>query len=259
MVDRITPATTDTDRTTVLANYGVDDAWPVVAEPFEQWILEDRFVNGRPPLEEVGVQLVDDVEPCELLKLRLLNASHQVMSYLADHRYVHDVCADPQFAAFILDYMKKEATPTLRPVPGMNLEAYQAELLRRFSNPAIRDTLARQMVDASERIPRFVLPVVREQIEAGGPVDRAALVVAAWARLLEGTDEHGETFEIRDLRSDELQAAIRADQEYPGAFLNLTAVFGDLGTNARFISAYRQAREVLRSGGALTAVASLNL
>lgn len=260
MVDRITPVTTDADRAAVAAAYGFSDAWPVVAEPFEQWVLEDNFPAGRPPLEDVGVQMVDDVEPYELMKLRLLNASHQVMTYLgylAGHRYVHEVCTDPLFAGFIVGFMECEATPTLRPVPGIDLDAYRSELIHRFSNPAVRDTLARQMVDASERIPKFVLPVVREQLRRGGPVDRAALVIAAWARFLEGTDEQGELTDITDRRLGELRAAIRADQAEPGAFLNLTDVFGDLGRNARFVDAYRQAREALHRSGARAAVLDL--
>ncbi len=260
MVDRITPVTTEADRAAVTEAYGYTDAWPVVAEPFEQWVLEDNFPAGRPPLEHVGVQIVDDVEPYELMKLRLLNASHQVMSYLgylAGHRYVHEVCTDPVFAEFIRGFMEHEATPTLQPVPGIDLDAYRNELIHRFSNPAIRDTLARQMVDASERIPKFVLPVVREQLELAGPLDRAALVIAAWARALEGTDEQGEPLEITDRRLDELRAAVRADRNDPGAFLNLSEVFGDLGQNDRFVAAYRQARDSLQRSGAHAAVKDL--
>lgn len=260
MVDRITPVTTDADRAAVTEGYGFSDAWPVVAEPFEQWVLEDKFTAGRPPLEDVGVQIVDDVQPYELMKLRLLNASHQVMSYLgylAGHRYVHEVCTDPLFADFIVGYMESEATPTLRPVPGIDLDAYRNELIHRFSSPAIRDTLARQMVDGSERMPKFVLPVVREQLKRGGPIDRAALVIAAWARFLEGTDDHGGPIDITDRRLGELRAAVHADHAEPGAFLNLTDIFGDLGQNARFAAAYRQAREALHRAGARTAVQDL--
>lgn len=261
MVDRITPVTTDTDRANVSATYGFADAWPVVAEPFEQWVLEDKFTTGRPSLEEVGVQIVDDVEPYELMKLRLLNASHQVMSYLgylSGHRYVHEVCTDPLFNDFILGYMEQEATPTLLPVPGIDLDAYRKELIHRFSNAAIKDTLARQMVDASERIPKFVLPVVRKQLELGGPVDRAALVVAAWARFLEGTDEQGQPIEITDRRLSELRTAVRAEQDEPGAFLGLSEIFGELGKNDRFATAYRQARESLQQSGARSTVQDLS-
>ena len=260
MVDRITPVTTDADREFVSSNYELTDAWPVVAEHFEQWVLEDNFSSGRPPLEEVGVQMVNDVEPYELMKLRLLNASHQVMSYLgylAGYRYVHEVCADPQFAEFILAYMEEEATPTLQPVPGIDLDTYRTELLHRFSNPAIRDTLARQMVDASERIPKFLLPVIREQLELGGHIDRAVLVIAAWSQFLEGIDEQGAPIEITDRRLGELQAAARASQTEPCSFLSLTEVFGDLGQNERFTTAFRQARATLKRSGARMAIQHL--
>ena len=103
MVDRITPVTTDEDRAEIRRRFGIEDSWPVVCEPFTQWVLEDDFGNGRPPLEDVGVQLVSDVEPYELMKLRLLNASHQALcyfGYLAGYRLVHEVCQDPLFAAF---------------------------------------------------------------------------------------------------------------------------------------------------------------
>ena len=117
MVDRITPATRDEDREHIAADFRISDAWPVVCEDFEQWVLEDHFVQGRPAWEDAGVQLVDDVEPYELMKLRLLNASHQALcypSYLAGYRLVHQVCQDASFSRYLLDYMEQEATPTLR-------------------------------------------------------------------------------------------------------------------------------------------------
>ncbi len=146
MVDRITPVTTDDDRAEVRKRFDVEDAWPVVCEPFTQWALEDAFSNGRPPFEEAGVQVVPDVEPYELMKLRLLNASHQALcyfGYLAGYRLVHEVAQDPLFAGFLLAYMEREATPTLEPVPGIDLSAYQHQLIERFSNAQVKDTVAR--------------------------------------------------------------------------------------------------------------------
>ena len=166
MVDRITPATTDETRAAVAA-LGVDDAWPVRSESFTQWVLEDRFSAGRPAFETVGVQLVATSPPYELMKLRLLNASHQAMSYLgilAGETYVHDVCRDPLFVRFLLDYMHREAIPTLPECRASTWTAYCDQLIARFSSEAIRDTLARQVVDASDRIPKFLLPVLREQL-----------------------------------------------------------------------------------------------
>jgi mannitol 2-dehydrogenase len=260
MVDRITPATTDAMRQQVAALYGIDDAWPVIAEDFTQWVLEDHFSLGRPPLEEVGVQIVHDVEPYELMKLRLLNASHQAMSYLgllAGYTYAHEVCQDGLFRRFLLGYMAREAAPTLRPVPGIDLAAYQQQLIDRFASTAIQDTLARLVFDASERIPKFLLPVLREQLASGGEIAHCALVVASWARFLEGHDEAGRPMPIQDRRAEQLQAAARQEQEQPGAFLEQRDVFGDLGSNPRFVSAYLAARESLKTRGALGTLRAL--
>ena len=144
-VDRITPQTTETDRAELSRRLGIDDQWPVLCEPFAQWVLEENFADGRPPLEDAGVQIVSDVEPYELMKLRLLNASHQALcypGYLVGYRLVHDVTTDPLFARYLLDYMTNEAIPTLRPVPGVDLLHYANQLIERFSNPEVRDTVA---------------------------------------------------------------------------------------------------------------------
>src|ERR671916_1511360 len=194
MVDRITPVTTDEDRAEVTERFGVTDGWPVVCEPFTQWVLEDSFPLGRPALEDAGVQVVPDVEPYELMKLRLLNASHQALcyfGYLAGYRLVHEVAQDPLFANFLLAYMDREATPTLPPVPGVDLDAYKHELIERFANPAVRDTVARLCAESSDRIPKWLVPVVHDQLAARGEARRSALVIAAWARYAEGVDEHG--------------------------------------------------------------------
>ncbi|SMB79898.1 mannitol dehydrogenase family protein [Deinococcus hopiensis] len=258
MVDRITPVTTDQDRREIGARYGLEDAWPVVAETFTQWVLEDRFTLGRPPLETVGVQVVEDVEPYELMKLRLLNASHQAMSYLglmAGYGYVHEVCQDPLFVDFLLGYMAREATPTLPPVPGIDLGAYGHQLIERFASPAIRDTLTRLIVDSSERMPKFLLPVVREQLRTGGEVRYAALVLASWSVYLEenGTGEQA----VPDVRAPLLVATAARDAQQPGAFLEVSEVFGDLGTNERFQAEYRAAREGLRQLGPRGALEAL--
>ena len=171
MVDRITPVTTDADRAELAERFGIDDAWPVVCEPFTQWVLEDHFPTGRPAYEEVGVQLVDDVEPYELMKLRLLNASHQALcyfGYLAGYRLVHEAAQDPLFSQFLLDYMDLEATPTLEPVPGIDLDVYKQTLIERFSNAEVRDTIARLCAESSDRIPKWLVPVIRMQLASGG-------------------------------------------------------------------------------------------
>jgi mannitol 2-dehydrogenase len=240
MVDRITPVTTDDDRAGLARRFGIEDQWPVVCEPFTQWVLEDDF-GARPPLEDAGVQLVDDVEPYELMKLRLLNASHQGLcyfGYLAGYRLVHEVAQDPLFADFLLAYMDEEATPTLEPVPGIDLQNYKRSLIARFSNSEVRDTVARLCAESSDRIPKWLLPVIRHNLAHGGEITRSTAVVASWARYAEGVDEQGEPIQVVDRLKDRLTAAARRQRDDPLAFISDREVFGDLVDDQRFVSAY---------------------
>ena len=256
MVDRITPATTDQDRADVADRFGISDGWPVVCEPFTQWVLEDTFGTGRPPLQDVGVQLVQDVEPYELMKLRLLNASHQGLcyfGYLAGYRLVHDVAQDPLFAAFLLAYMDREATPTLSPVPGIDLTAYKHQLIDRFSNASVRDTVPRLCAESSDRIPKWLIPVVRENLAANRDVRLSAAIVASWARYAEGIDEEGQPITIIDRLKDTVTAAARAQDKKPLAFISNQELFGDLATEDRFTGPYLAALNSLhRKGSRLT-------
>ncbi|MFE7506508.1 mannitol dehydrogenase family protein [Promicromonospora sp. NPDC057488] len=260
MVDRITPVTTEADRALVAERFGVQDRWPVVAEPFFQWVLEDRFPLGRPPLEDAGVQLVADVEPYELMKLRLLNASHQAMAYfgrLAGYEYAHEAMADPDLARFVRGFMDREATPTLAPVPGVDLEEYKATLIERFGNPAVRDTLARLGAETSDRIPKFLVPLVREQLRTGGEVTLSAAVVASWARYAEGVDERGEPIEVVDRLADRLVPLARSQRADRLAFLRAPALFGSLVQEPRFVEPYLDALDSLHRVGARATLAGL--
>ena len=253
MVDRITPATTDDDRAAVRERFDVDDGWPVVCEPFTQWVLEDDFPLGRPDLEAVGVQLVEDVEPYELMKLRLLNAGHQALAYvghLMGYRLVDEAARDPLIARLMLDYMDREATPTLRPVPGIDLTAYKHQLIERFSNPGIRDTVARLAFDASERTPKWVVPAVRENLAAGRDVTLGAAIIASWARYAEGIDEQGAPIEVVDRLKDTLMPLARRWPDEPLAFLSVRELFGDLVDDERFTAPYLAALESLHRRGA---------
>jgi len=253
MVDRITPGTTDDDRAEVRDRFGVEDAWPVVCEPFVQWVLEDDFGLGRPPFEDAGVQMVEDVEPYELMKLRLLNASHQALcyfGYLAGYRLVHEVAQDPLFARFLLDYMEQEGTPTLAPVPGIDLDAYRRELINRFSNGEVRDTVARLCNESSDRIPKWLLPVVRAQLASGGQFHRSAAVVASWARYAEGVDEAGEPIHVADRIAERLVATAQQNREDPTAFIADRALFGDLVDDEGFVAEYTATLASLHAVGA---------
>lgn len=259
MVDRITPATTP-EVAAAVAAYGIEDGWPVRAEAFTQWVLEDNFPAGRPPLETVGVQIVPDVMPYELMKLRLLNASHQLMAYLgvlSGYTYAHEVCRDADFVAYLLDYMHTEAIPTLAPVPGIDLDAYCDQLIDRFSSEAIRDTLARLALDGSDRIPKFVLPVVEAQLATGGDIRRATLALAAWSRYLDPATDLAGPAPV-DRRLESLRIAASRENEQPGSFLDQAEIFGDLGQHPVLRAAFLDARTQLAEIGARAAVTALS-
>jgi mannitol 2-dehydrogenase len=260
MVDRITPETTDADRADVAVTYAIEDGWPVVCEDFCQWVLEDRFVDGRPPYEDAGVQVVEDVTPYELMKLRLLNASHQGLAYfgyLAGYRAVHDAARNPLFARFVLRYMDEEATPTLSPVPGVDLDAYKHQLIDRFSNEFVADTVARLCAESSDRIPKWLMPVVRENLASGGPVELSAAIVASWARYAEGTDEQGEPLTIVDRLADTLHAIALRNHDDVDAFIANREIFGSVVDDERFRTAYEQALRSLHEKGSLATLEAL--
>lgn len=253
MVDRITPETTDHDREAILEEHGYVDEWPVVCEDFTQWVLEDKFALGRPAYQEAGVQVVDDVVPYELMKLRLLNASHQGLcyfGYLAGYRMVHDVVHDDRFASFLLKYMTEEATPSLRPVPGVDLDHYRHELIARFGNTAIKDTVARLCAESSDRIPKWLLPVIRENAAAGRPVKLSAAIVASWARYAEGVDEEGQPIKIVDRIADRLHQTAQHNREDILAFVRDREVFGDVVDIPEFTEAYSATLRSLHDRGA---------
>jgi mannitol-1-phosphate/altronate dehydrogenase len=261
MVDRITPQTTDADRAMVAETFGIVDDWPVVTEPFKQWVLEDTFPNGRPPLEEVGVQIVPDVHPYETMKLRLLNGSHQAMAYLgylAGYRYVHDAMADADLRRLIVRMMDEEITPLLPPVPGIDLTEYKHTWIERVLNPKIKDTLARLAFGGSDRMPKFLLPSIAEALAQGRPHHLLTLATVGWLRYLRGVDEQGAPIVLQDDRADELRVLANHGLTDPRPLLSVRRVFGDLGQNEEFVrelsSALRDldargARGVLSAGG----------
>lgn len=261
MVDRITPVTSEQDVALVESRLGVHDLWPVVAEPFFQWVIDDHFNLGRPELEKSGVQLVGDVTPYELMKLRLLNASHQGLcyfGYLSGYRYAHEATADPAISGFLLKYMRNEAEPTLKPVPGIDLHAYQDKLIERFANPEVRDTLARLCAESSDRIPKWLVPVIREQLAKGGEITRSAAIVASWARYAEGLDEQGNPINVVDPMRDELMDIARGQRQNPLAFIQNSKLFGDLASDSRFAEAYLSALNSIFEKGAHATVKGLS-
>jgi mannitol 2-dehydrogenase len=259
MVDRIVPMTTDRDRGWVSRELGYTDRWPVMTEPFRQWVVEDRFVSQRLPLEELDVIVTDDVEPYELFKLRLLNASHSCLAYLArlvGHERVDRAMAEARFEAFVRRFLVREAGPSVPQAPGIELAEYQATLISRFSNPAIGDQVDRLCLDGSSKFPKFLLPTVRAQLDAGGPIELAALALAGWCVYLEGKSEAGEDVELADdPRLEEARRHALDSRRDPASFLRFRAVFGDeLPADERFGTAFADALRRVRSVGVRAAI-----
>ena len=259
MVDRITPKTTPEDRAMVERVYGISDRWPVMTESFSHWIVEDEFVDARPPLDEVGVQFVSDVRPYALMKTRLLNASHCALGYLGrlgGHRRTHEAIADPAYAAFIARMMSEEIAPLLPPVPGIDLRAYQATLLERFANPAIGDRLTRLCRNGSAKVPRHVLSSIREARATGRPHALLTLTAAAWCRYLRGVDERGLPIVLDDPAAERLRTLALLGGRDPRPLLADHATFGSLGADAGFVEAIERDVAELDAAGARAVVAA---
>ena len=233
MVDRIVPATTDADRAEIAELTGLDDAWPVVTEPFAQFVIENRFPGGRPQFEAAGAEMVPDVEPYERMKLRMLNGSHSSLAYLgylAGYEYVSGAIGDPVFRTFVHDLMTEEVMPTLG-LERKDLETYRDRLLRRFANPALNHRLWQIAMDGSQKLPQRLLGTIRGRLRGSRPIDRLSLGVAAWMRYVTGIDEKGGAIEVRDPLAERMRkiadAAGRDPEKLAWGLLQISEVFGD--------------------------------
>ncbi|MGP1386873.1 MAG: mannitol dehydrogenase family protein [Thainema sp.] len=259
MVDRITPATTPADLEMVADQFHIDDAWPVVAEPFTQWVVEDRFCNGRPDLESVGVQMTDDVHPYEMMKIRLLNTSHLLIGYLGSlkgYTYVHEAMADDQIRQ-AAERLMDEVTPTLRPVPGIDVSQYKQTLIERFSNPKIRDQLPRLCLNSSAKLPKWMLGSIRDKLDQNGSIDYLSFTIAAWFRYLNGKDDQGHDLPLDDPMADSLSERAQAGGADPMPLLNLSEIFGDLPQSSQFADAVTQYLHQLYESDTQTTLAKL--
>jgi fructuronate reductase len=260
MVDRIVPETTDADRDAVSNALGMRDAWPVMTEPFTQWVVEDRFTAGRPDLAAAGVELVSDVKPFELMKLRLLNASHSALAYLgylAGFETIADTMQDPHFARLAAKVME-DAAVTLTMPAGTDLAAYRASLLKRFSNPALHHRTWQIAMDGSQKLPQRLLGAMQDRLARNLPISTHALAVAGWMRYVSATDEQGRAIDVRDPLAGEFAALAReagpvAERLAP-ALLGVGQVFGPLGAEPRLREAVTAALGRLYTDGARRAV-----
>jgi mannitol 2-dehydrogenase len=251
MVDRITPVTKQSDIENLKSVYAIDDAWPVTCEPFIQWVIEDNYSNGRPAWESAGVQFVQDVDPFEKMKIRLLNAGHSLLGFMGSlHGFntIDETVRFPLFGSFLREFMDIEVTPVLSKVEGVDIDDYKASLVQRFGNPNIKDQLSRICGESSAKIPKFLLPTIKEQLEKGGPVERGATVIAAWCRYLELAGTPGHNWIVQDNMKDVLTAgALSSQKKDPLAFLKIETIFNDLAENKRFTDIYLPIIESLRN------------
>jgi fructuronate reductase/mannitol 2-dehydrogenase len=258
MVDRITPVTTVSDIAGLAERHGLDDRWPVVSERFTQWVIEDRFVEGRPDWERVGAQMVDDVAPYEAMKLRLLNGSHLAaagLGRLAGYATIDEAMADRLIARYMAALMDRETGPTLAPVPGIDLDRYKASLLQRFANATIRDTVDRVNADAPLNV---LLDPIRDRLHAGQGIDLLALALAAWLRRVRGEDEAGAPLEVRHLLAAPLREKAMEGGEDPAPLLGIAELFGELGRDARLAAAVRPWLAMLHRRGSRAALQAVD-
>ena len=261
MVDRITPATSATDISNLKETSGIDDAWPVVCEPFKQWVIEDKFAAGRPAWENVGAQFVDDVVPFEKMKLSLLNAGHSVLGILGDlmgYATIDESVHNKNIQRFLHNYMNIEVTPTLAGLEGVNLKEYKKSLLLRFGNIYIKDQIDRICSESSAKFPIFILPTVNKQLKDNGSIEFASFVVAAWAIYSLGVNENGTPLLIKDALKAVLNEKAVAAKENPTAFLEIASVFGKLKDAETFVNAYTKSYYNIVNHGVEKCVIALN-
>ncbi len=252
VVDRITPETTKATRDLVARRFGIADRWPVVTEPFTQWVIEDAFCNERPPLEELGVRFVADVRPYAHVKKRMLNGGHCALGYLGcllGHHTTDAAMADPLVRRYMEGLLADEIEPLLPAVAGLDLAEYRGTLLDRFANPNLGDQLARLCGRGSTKMPAYLLPSLRDARRRGRPHKLLVLAVASWLRYLRGVDLAGEAIAIRDDRLHELKPPALAGGDDPLPLLSVRSIFGTLGDDLTVVDSIEQALQEMRRDG----------
>lgn len=258
MVDCIVPATGPKELELV-RSCGIDDTAPVTHENFRQWVIEDRFCAGRPDWDKVGATFTDNVHDYETMKLRILNAGHQVLANageLLSVKTIADCMAYPSISSLFHKVETEEIAPHVSPVPGRTAEQYIELIGRRFSNPEIIDTTRRVAFDGSSRHTGFILPILRDAIKAGRSVDGLALVEALWARMCEGTREDGSSIEPNDPYWDSLVSAAKQARERPAAWIEQRHIYGDLCSEEKFVEAFERWLRLIWKVGTESALAT---
>lgn len=263
MVDRIVPATTEADIERVGELTGNLDMSPVIHEPFRQWVIEDDFIDGaRPDFASVGVEMTDNVEPYEVMKLRCLNGTHSSLAYLgylAGHETIAETVEDDRFAAYVRYLWDEEIIPSFEAPRGTDIHAYADALLERYRNPSIRHRTWQIAMDGSQKLPQRILGTVADNLRDGRAVDGLCLAIAAWMRYVGGTDEEGEAIDVRDPLADRLRSisdGAATAEEKVAVLLDVQDVFpAELASDGRFRETVTRAYLGLVRDGAAASVA----
>ncbi|CUK20284.1 Mannitol 2-dehydrogenase [Ruegeria denitrificans] len=257
MVDCIVPATTDQVVSQSLA-LGIDDRAPVSHENFRQWVIEDDFCAGRPPLEQVGVTLTHDVHSYEIMKLRILNGGHQLLANVGEILSVptiSDCMLDSDILAFFEKVQAEEILPHVHAVPGTTEEEYLELVKKRFSNSAVHDTTRRVAFDGSSRHPVFLLPSLRDAVVSGSSIHGLALAEAFWCRMCTGIREDGSEIAPNDPHWEDLQKTALASKADPELWLNQRQYYGTSNISKQFSEAFTAWMTTIWQSGSRGAIA----
>ncbi|MBL4808051.1 MAG: mannitol dehydrogenase family protein [Rhodobacteraceae bacterium] len=256
MVDCIVPAT-GPKEIAFAKQLGINDAAPVTHENYRQWVIEDDFCAGRPDWDKVGAIFTDSVHPYETMKIRILNAGHQIIANVGELLSVDtiaDCMAHPLISAFFSKVQRDEIVPYVEPVPDMAPAMYVSLIEKRFANKKIHDTTRRVAFDGSSRHPGFVLPILRDALAVDGPIDGLVLVEAIWAHMCAGTREDGRKIVPNDPQWDRLLSAGQAASARPDCWIEQRHIYGDLTNHPRFAQAFRLWHELITDKGCEVAI-----
>lgn len=260
MVDCIAPATGPSELA-LAADFGIKDSVVVTHEAFRQWVIEDKFCAGRPNWDQVGATFSDDVHAFETMKIRILNAGHQVIANVGEVLGIETIAgcmSEPEIRALFSKVQREEIAPTVSEVPGKTPEEYVDLIQERFTNPRIVDTTRRVAYDGSARHPGFVLPILRDQLTDGRSIEGLALVEALWARMCAGVREDGSSIEANDPIWDELCRVAQEAKDRPEAWLEQSSIYGDLANAKPFADAFCKWLPMIWTEGAKATLIAYN-
>ena len=253
LVDRITPSVSAEDAARLNAASDLDDDIPLVAEDFSQWVIEDRFSDGRPVLEEVGVQFSDEVKLWEQVKVRVLNAGHLTLAYpalLLGYREVAEAMRGPQVPVLLERFLHGIVLPLLEAPRDVNLEDYKNTVLERFSNEAMHDQLTRIASDSASKVPVYFTSTLKELLARGIDHRIPAFTLAAWSRVLQGQDDDGNAFEAAEPRLD-VEARRQLASGDPAEALRIEPLLASgVAEHADFVASFDGYRRALAEHGA---------